>query len=220
LSPGEIVTLTGYGFGPAISTSARPTSAGSYGTVLAGTSVLFDGNPAPLLMVQSDQINAIVPYSVFGRATTKVQVQSGSSNFSIPIELKVADAAPGIFTVASTGKGEALALNADATSNSVLNPAPRGTVIVLYLTGEGQTDPPGQDGRVIATDLRTPLLPVTATIGGQPAQVQYAGSGPSLVSGMCQVNLRIPDTIDAGTQPVEIQVGGIPSQRGVTIEVK
>src|SRR5262249_52275454 len=129
-------------------------------------------------------------------------------------------AAPGIFTTGSSGRGAAAALNADATPNSVLNPAPRGSVIVLYVTGEGQTDPPGQDGRVISTDLRKPLLPVTATIAGVPAEVLYAGSASTLVSGLCQVNVRIPGSIDAGTQPMEIQVGGVATQNGVTIEVK
>jgi uncharacterized protein (TIGR03437 family) len=219
LAPGELVTLTGFGLGPVASVSARPTQAGAYATTLGGTSVTFDGTAAPLLFVRNDQINAVVPYSVFGRVSSKVQVQSGSS-FSIPIDFKVVDAAPGIFTIGTTGRGPALALNADSTQNSVLNPAPRGTVIVFYLTGEGQTDPPGQDGRIIATDVRKPLLPVTATIGGVAADVQYAGSVPSLISGMCQVNVRIPDTLDTGTQPVEIQIGGIPSQRGVTIEVR
>jgi len=219
LAPGEIVTLMGAGLGPATAVTARPSAAGAYGTVLAGTSVLFDESPAPLLMVQDGQINAIVPYSVYGRVSTKVQVLSGSS-YSVPIEIKVVDAAPGIFTSAGTGSAQASALNADYTPNSVMNPAPLGGVIVLYMTGEGQTDPPGQDGRIILTDLRLPLLPVTATIGGQPAEVLYAGSAPNMVSGLCQVNLRIPQAIGPGTQPVQILVGGIPSQRGVTVEVR
>jgi len=219
LSPGEIVTLIGFGFGGDTPVLARPSSAGAYGTVLAGASVLFDNVAAPLLMVQNEQINAVVPYSLYGRTSAKVQVQSGSS-YSIPIEVKVADSVPGIFTVGSMGRSQAAALNGDSTPNSALNPASRGSVVVLYMTGEGQTDPQGQDGRVIASDLRKPLLPVGATIGGQPAEVLYAGSAPGMVSGVCQVNLRIPLNIDAATQPVEVQIGGIPSQRGVTIEVR
>jgi len=219
LSPGELVTLTGYGLGPDAGVTARTTPAGAYPTTLAGTTVTFDGIAAPLLYVQGQQINAIVPYEVYGRAASQVQVQVGS-NYSVPIDAKVVDAAPGIFTSGGTGQGQAAALNADSTLNTTLNPAQRGTAIVLYLTGEGQTNPPGQDGRVIATDLRTPLLPVTATIGGQPAKVLYAGSAPSLVSGICQVNVQIPATLNPGAQPVQVQVGGVSSQDGVTIVVK
>jgi uncharacterized protein (TIGR03437 family) len=219
VSPGLIVTLTGLGLGPATAVIGKPTQAGAYDSTLGGVRVLFDGVAAPLLMVQEAQINAIVPYAVSGRATTQVQVVF-NSGYSIPIEVKIADTAPGIFTAGSTGKGQAAALNADSTPNSVLNPASAGTVVVLYLTGEGQTDPSGQDGRVISTDLRKPMLPVTASIGGQAAEVLYAGSGPTLVSGLCQVNLRIPDTVNSGSQQVEIQIGGLPTQRGVTVEIR
>jgi uncharacterized protein (TIGR03437 family) len=219
VAPGEILTLTGFGLGPDTAAVAQASAAGAFGTQLAGTQVLFDGIPAPLLMVQAQQINLIAPYALYGRPTASLQVQSGSA-YSLPISVQVAGAAPGIFTAGSSGRGAAAALNGDSTLNSALNPAARGNVIVLYLTGEGQTDPPGQDGRLISTDLRKPLLPVTATISGVSADVLYAGSASTLVSGLCQVNLRIPDSIPTGTQPVEIQVGGIPSQNGVTIEVK
>lgn len=197
----------------------RPSAAGAFETQLAGVRVLFDGVPAPLLFVRNDQINAIVPYAMYGRVTTRLQIEfSGSS--SIPIELKVVDASPGLFTAGSLGRGQAAALNADSTTNSSVNPVQRGSVIVLYGTGEGQTDPPGQDGRIILTDLRRPLLSVTAKIGGRDTEVLYAGSASSLVSGVFQANIRIPDDIRPGTVPIEIAVGGILSQPGVTIEVR
>ncbi|HXS96508.1 MAG TPA: IPT/TIG domain-containing protein [Candidatus Limnocylindrales bacterium] len=219
LSPGEIVTIAGTGLGPATPVFASASSAGAYGTTLGGVTVLFDQLPAPLLSVQSNQINAIVPYALAGRTTAAVQVQSGP-NYSIPITVNVTGAAPGLFTSGGSGRGEAAALNADSTVNSVLNPVKRGDVLVLYMTGEGQTDPPGQDGRVIASDLRTPLLPVTATIGGEAAAVLYAGSAPGLVSGLCQVNLQVPSSVSPGPQPVEVRVGGIATQHGVTVEVR
>lgn len=91
---------------------------------------------------------------------------------------------------------------------------------MVFGTGEGQTDPPGQDGRIIQTDLRRPLLAVTARIGGRPAEILYAGSAPTLVSGSLQVNVRIPEDIDAGSVPIDIQVGGVASQSRVTIAVR
>jgi trimeric autotransporter adhesin len=91
---------------------------------------------------------------------------------------------------------------------------------MVFATGEGQTDPPGQDGRIIETDLRRPLLEVTAKIGGLPAEVLYAGSAPTLVSGWLQANVRIPEDIEAGTVPIEILVGGVAAQARVTIGVR
>ena len=219
IAPGQIVTLTGAGLGPAAGASARPTAAGAFETRLANVRVLFDGVPAPLLYVRADQINAIVPYALHGRLSARVQVEEGDS-FSIPIEAKVVDAAPGLFTIASSGRGQAAALNSDLTVNSPSNPAVRDSVIVFFGTGEGQTDPPGQDGRIILTDLRRPRLTVTATIGGVPAEVLYAGSAPGIVSGVFQANLRIPQGIAPGSAPVEIQVGGETTQSGVTIAVR
>jgi uncharacterized protein (TIGR03437 family) len=61
---------------------------------------------------------------------------------------------------------------------------------------------------------------VTARIAGRQAEVLYAGSAPGQVSGMLQVNLRIPDDTPPGTVPLEISVGGIPSQSGVTLVVQ
>ena len=219
VSPGLLVTITGLGLGPVTGVAARPSAAGAYETQLAGRRVLFDGVPAPITYIREDQINAIVPYAVYGRLTTRMQVESGAS-FSLPVELKVVDAAPGIFTAGNVGRGPAAALNADSTNNSAVNPVPRGSVIVVYGTGEGQTDPPGQDGRIILTDLRRPLLPVTAKIGGQAAEVLYAGSASTLVSGTFQANIKVPENIGPGTLPIELQIGGISSQPSVTIEVR
>ena len=219
VSPGQIVTITGAGVGPAVGVVASPTAAGAIETRLADVRVLFDGVPAPLLFVRSDQINAIVPYALHGRALTRLQLEVGSS-FSLPIDFRVVDAAPGIFTTAGSGRGQAAALNVDYTPNSLANPAQRGSVITVFGTGEGQTNPPGQDGRIILSDLRRPLLPVVARIGGRLTEVLYAGSAPTLVSGAFQANVRIPEDIEPGTVPIEIEVGGLPAQADVTIVVR
>jgi uncharacterized protein (TIGR03437 family) len=218
IAPGQIVSITGTGLGPATGVSARPSAAGAIESRLADIRVLFDGVPAPLLYVRNDQINAIVPYALHGRVSARVQVEAGTS-FSIPVEAKVVDVAPGIFTI-NSGRGQAAALNSDLTVNSLANPAPRGTWIVVFGSGEGQTDPPGQDGRIILTDLRRPLGQVSARIGGRPAEIAYFGSAPALVSGVFQANLRIPEDIPPGPVPVEIQVGGVATQSGVTVVVR
>jgi uncharacterized protein (TIGR03437 family) len=219
IAPGQIVTITGTGLGPVSGVIARPNAAGTFETRLADIRVLFDGIPAPLLFVRNDQINAIAPYALQGRASSRLQVESGT-RFSVPVEARVVDAAPGIFTAGGVGRGQAAAINLDFSLNSPAQPAPRGSVITVFGTGEGQTDPPGQDGRVILTDLRRPHLPVTAKIGGRPAEVTYFGSAPTLVSGVFQANIRIPEDIEPGVVALEIQVGSATIQPGVTIIVR
>jgi uncharacterized protein (TIGR03437 family) len=94
-------------------------------------------------------------------------------------------------------------------------------VVSIYGTGEGQTIPPGIDGIVVtATDLREPQQTVTASIGGQSAEVLYAGSAGGEVAGVLQVNARIPLEILSGAAvPVTIVIGG-SSQAGVTMAVR
>jgi uncharacterized protein (TIGR03437 family) len=63
-------------------------------------------------------------------------------------------------------------------------------------------------------------LPVTATVGGVPATVYYAGIAPGLVEGAMQVNVQIPDGISSGSVPVVLQVGSATSQAGVLVYVQ
>ena len=127
---------------------------------------------------------------------------------------------PGVYTLNQQGTGPGAILNQDGvTVNSVTNPEKRGNVIAIYMTGEGQTNPQGVDGAIIppvASALKKPLLPVTATIGGVDAPVAYAGSAPGLVSGVMQVNVTIPPTAPTGTVPVVVTVGTAKSQSGTS----
>ncbi len=135
--------------------------------------------------------------------------------------LPVAASAPAIFTVDSTGTGQAAIVNQDSSINGAANPAARGSTISIYATGEGETAPAGVTGSVSSSSGAKPLLPVAVTIGGIDAVVQYAGSAPGLVAGLLQVNAVVPPSIAPGASvPVTVSVGGVASQRGVTIAVK
>ena len=219
IAPGEILALQGTNMGPITGVTAAPTSAGTFNTTLSGVQVMFDGVPAPLLFVRNDQINAIAPYAIFGKTSTQITVQYSGST-SDPLGLRVTDAAPGIFTADSSGKGAGAIVNQDGSINGPTRPAAAGTIVSIYATGEGQTNPAGQDGRVISTDLRKPLLPVSARIGGVPATVTYAGSAPGLVSGAFQVNVQIPTGLGAGPVALDLQVGTTVSPSGVTVSVQ
>lgn len=220
LSPGLILTVKGSGMGPQTGVEAPVSPAGALPFVLGDTRLLFDGVPAALLYVSNAQINAIVPYGVAGRTSTQVQAELAGVR-SQAFELRVQDAAPGVFSMDASGAGQAAAFNQNGTLNSPGNPETAGNAVVLYATGEGQTSPAGQDGRVITTDLRKPLLPVTVTVGGVPVDVLYAGSAPGLVSGALQVNILLNSNVPRGPQqPVEIRVGNIPSPAGIHIAVQ
>ena len=134
------------------------------------------GTPAPLTYASATQINAIAPVGLAGKASTQVQV-SYQGSLSNTITIPVAAAAPGIFAADASGVGGGAILNQDSSVNGRLNPAARGSVVAIYLTGAGATNPPGVDGAVTGN---TPPFPsvaqaVTVTIGGVPVPAAAGG---------------------------------------------
>lgn len=181
VAPGEIVTIFGTGFQP------------------NQTQVLFDGKPATVFYTGTNQLNLLAPSQFAPPSSTEIAVVVNG--------LKIADwigpvtaAAPGIFT---SGNGLAAANNEDGTLNSPANPAPRGSIISLYATGQG------------AASIST-----TLTIGSYPAELLYAGPAPGF-PGLMQINAQIPGGFLApGIQPVVLSAGGASSQSGVTIAIQ
>jgi uncharacterized protein (TIGR03437 family) len=220
VAPGEIISIFGTNLGPAIPVTTTVSAAGFFATTLSETQVLFDNIPAAMWYTSATQINAIVPYEISGRATTFMQVIYRGTP-SVSLNLQVAAAAPGIFVGPG---GQAAVFNQNGTINGPAFRAPKSTSIVMFATGEGPTNPPGVTGRVIPPDptqLKHPIAAVAVTIGGVPAEVQYAGSAPGLVSGAFQVNVLIPDGAPSGIAvPVVLRVGNISSQGLATIAIQ
>jgi uncharacterized protein (TIGR03437 family) len=224
VSPGEILTIRGYGAGASQVGSLKLDASGMVGSSLNGLEVTFDGKPAPLLYTSANQTNLIVPYEVAGKASTLMQVVYETAAGRLQTAgwvLPVAPSAPGVFTLDATGTGPGAVLNQDNSVNGIANPASRRSVISIYVTGEGQTRPAGVTGSVTQSNTTAPSLPVTVKIGGIEATVQYAGSAPDQVAGLLQVNAVVPQGVTPGPAvPVTVSVGGIPSQAGVTIAVQ
>jgi uncharacterized protein (TIGR03437 family) len=214
VAPGETVAIFGGQMAPEGVSSFVPASAVAIPTMAANTQVLFDGIPAPLTYLAPGQINAVVPYEVAGSSSTNVVVQTQGRR-SAPFTLPVVDAAPGIFF-----NFLGAALNQDGSHNTAANPAHVGDVIILFATGEGQTNPPGVTGKLATSSpLPAPLLPVTVQIGGQTATLQYAGELPQ-GAGVMQINAVIPDGTASGPVPVTLTVGSAQAQSGITVIVR
>ena len=219
VAPGEVVVLYGSGLGPARLTQSQldPTT-GLVGTNLAGTRVVFNGTPAPMLYTSATQIAAVAPYGIAGSNVQVFVEYQGQP--SAPVTLPVAAVAPALFTQDSSGKGQAAASNQDGTLNGAAHPAKVGTYISLWLTGAGQTNPAGADGQPGAAPLPKPVAPVAVTIGGTPAAVQFAGQAPNTVAGVMQINAQVPSGLQPGDAvPVLVQVGSVSTQAGVTVAV-
>ncbi|HUA60761.1 MAG TPA: hypothetical protein VML19_18500 [Verrucomicrobiae bacterium] len=223
ISPGENITIYGTGIGPAQIVGAQLTSSGKVSTNVGQTQVTFDGIAAPIIYASATQTSVMVPYEIGGRASTSMQITySGVSSASIPYT--VVPAIPGLYTQNLQGTGPGVILNPDGvTVNGPTKPAPAGSEVALYMTGEGATSPASTTGGVAGSTgngLNTPLLNVTATIAGLPATVVYKGSAPGDVYGIMQLNLIIPSNAPSGAQPIVITVGSTSTQSGVTIQIQ
>ncbi|MFN7992261.1 MAG: hypothetical protein U0Q18_01580 [Bryobacteraceae bacterium] len=161
---------------------------------LADTQVSINGERAPLLYVSADQINAQVPADIPTGSATVVVSSSGA--VSSAATFQVTDVAPEVFLASLT---HVLALNQNGTVNSASNPAASGSIVTVFLTGGGAMDSP------------------SATIGGLPASLTYAGPAPGTV-GVAQMNMHVP-SLSPGDYPLQVTVGGGSSHPGA-ISVK
>jgi len=148
--------------------------------------------------------------------------------------LLVATASPGLFTLTETGAGQAAVVNQDNTINGASNPAPIGSTISLYGTGQGQVSPAVQDGTPApASPLsNTVAVPtssgqtcltsqpsVCVAIGNAFGTIQYSGLAPGYI-GLWQINVTIPAGITTGSAVgVRVVINGTPSNQ-VTIAVR
>ena len=156
-------------------------------------------------------------------ATTQVQVEYQgvlSNAMSVPVQA----AHPGLFTVDASGLGGGAILNQDYSLNGGLNAAARGTVVMIYSTGGGVTNPPSVDATITPAPPPLYLLktsPVSVTIGGIAATVSYSGAAPSQIAGLTQINAQVPAGVTPGTKvPVVVTIGTWQSQPGVTMAVQ
>ena len=217
IAPGEVVVIKGSGLGPQQLTLEQVNANNVVTTALAGTRILFNGTPAPILYTWATQVSAVAPFGLTG-STAQVVVQFGNQT-TLPVSVPVAATSPALFSADSSGQGQALASNADGTNNSAANPAAAGSVITLFGTGLGPMSPATPDGTILFPPLPNTANKITATVGGQTATVQSATGVTNNVAGSVQINVQIPAGVSGAAVPVVIQAGGVSSPAGVTLAV-
>jgi uncharacterized protein (TIGR03437 family) len=164
-------------------------------------------------------LNVQVPFSVQAGKQTEMRVNYQNTS-SDPVMLDVLNAAPGLYTQSSNGRGAVTAANPDWSTNSLARPAPKGQYVVLYAAGLGGLSPALATGKVPpASPVSNAVWPVTAVVDGITAPVAFAGAAPGL-PGMYQINVQIPAGVGSGARPLTVYASGTPTQFGVTIFVQ
>lgn len=192
-SPGEFVSIFGSGLIPA-------------GADASAVAVSFNGQPGAVSYASDTQINAVVPNNISDTADVVVQYQDEQT---YPFPLGLAPAAPEIF-VQQDRSTNAVAVNQNGSLNSPSNPAPAGSTIEVWATGQGLTDN--------STPNAKPQLPVSATIGGVGAAVAFAGL---IYPGVLQVNLKVPPDAPTGDAvDLVLTIGTISSKHTATLAIR
>ena len=220
IAPGELLTIFGANLGPTSLAGYQFKSNSLLDTTAGGAQVLVNGIAAPMYYASSGQVSAFVPYATDQKQCADVQVSYGGRT-SDPVHVAVAGAQPALFTRDFSGAGPGVFYNQNGTVNSVANPALRGTIVAMYLTGDGQTFPSGVDGKLGGMNPTSPVLPVSVYMNGFLAELVYAGGVKDAVAGVFQVNARIPLQVPVSDAvSVIVNVGPAATPFGVTLAVR
>jgi len=192
-------------------------------TQLGGTQVIMGGKSLPLNYVGNGQINALVPFDIPVNAMQQVIVQANGA-LSVPQPVVLSSAQPAIFTQDQSGHGLGIIVDykPDGTTPFLVDhshPASAGDALVIYCTGLGPVDQSVTAGNAgPGSPLAKVLNPVTATVGGQNANVAFAGLAPQLT--VYQINLVVPAGVTPGSDvPIVLTQAGLQSVP-VTVAIK
>ena len=194
IAPGELVRLRGVCLGPMAPVNPPVDATGKLPVSAAGVSITANGIPVPLISISSGEILAVAPYGLDGQTSSTWTLNY--NGVAINKYVTVQSAVPAVLTL----------LNQDGSTNTQTNPATKGNQAAIFATGIGQTDPPSIDGAVGAPPLPQSKLPVQVTVGGQPADVLYAGPAPGFV-GLSQINFVVPPSLPGQSAPLTISAG-------------
>jgi uncharacterized protein (TIGR03437 family) len=184
----------------------------------------------PISYVQTDQINAQMPaFSGTGPVMLTVIInpnKPSEQRSDVATLTALQPFAPAFFVF---GTSTSIAAEVAGTSTIIANPsvvpgarpARPGEIVSLFGTGFGETSPSVPPGQ-LDSGVAKLTTPITVNIGGvtlSSSDVLYAGLSPGSISGLYQINVRIPATTGTGDIPVTITIGGSQTQSGATIPV-
>ncbi|HWB82952.1 MAG TPA: BACON domain-containing carbohydrate-binding protein [Bryobacteraceae bacterium] len=210
LAPGAWVTIAGTNLVSGPPQTWNLAGLQQLPTMIGGVSVLFNEAPAALAYVSSTQINALVPASVRPGAVQVVVQVNGVDG--APFTITATGTLPSVYALPASGGGAffvtaALAgtgtlIGDRAVDARVARAAQPGDVLDLYMIGLGATtDPTGFITDRVFAGAYPVSAGVTASVGGEPAQVLFAGlTSP----GLYLVRVVIPADLSPGPKSIQI----------------
>jgi uncharacterized protein (TIGR03437 family) len=159
-------------------------------TSAAGTTVTVNGRAAEIFYAAADEVVFIVPDGVAnGRA--EFLVNNGDGLLS-KAEAFISGAAPGVFTVAGNGRGDAIVLDSDTLSNGPFDPSGGQSRLSIFATGVAHAKS------------------VAVTICGKQSVVETVA--PANLVGLDEVHVLVPAELrGAGKCTLVVTADGVQS---------
>ncbi|MFN7948572.1 MAG: PQQ-dependent sugar dehydrogenase [Blastocatellia bacterium] len=206
-------------FGSNLATNIAAWTTGAQPTTLAGTTVkVRDAQGverlAPLFYVSPTQVNYLMPDAT-APGNSVVTITSSDNTISTGAAV-VRQVAPALFTADASGSGAPAALLVRVLSD--------GTQRYEAITPQIDLGPPSDQVflALFGTGIRGRSAPsaVTVTVGGESAEVTFAGAQPDYV-GLDQVNAKLPRTLAGrGSVNVVVTVDGQATTNAYTVSIK
>lgn len=210
MAPGAWISIMGKNFSSNTvqATSQRlSTALNGVSVQMSGTGVLYD---LVVHYVSPTQINAFDPFEVslyyYGPQGAKLRVTTATGTASSTVDCEAIAPAPFSWGTDNYATGT-LSNGMMIGDDPGMSPASAGSMITVYGTGFGQTNPNSKA-------VNGPMSPhplaaaVTATIGGVPAEVSWAGM---IGMGLYQFNLTVPVLPGSGQYPLVVSGAGANS---------
>jgi uncharacterized protein (TIGR03437 family) len=209
VAPQEIVSLFGPGMASQTAIATLPLP-----TVLGGTSVYINGQPAFLFAVTPGQANVLVPAGLAAGPAT-VTVLHGAT-VALTASMTIASSAPGLYSANADGAGAAAANAYLVTASNqkvnqaayTCNPPAARSCLAAPLSLGGSTDTLYIE--LYGTGIRG-AASVQCFVAGQSVPCLYAGP-VAAYAGLDQVNISIPKNLaGAGDVRVYVVADGVAS---------
>ena len=97
------------------------------------------------------------------------------------------------------------------------NPAPRGSVVAVFVTGLGGYQPAVEPEQVAPLEPPFPRAarPIQAFWDDDPVAITYAGVAPGLIAAASQMNVPIPPNTMTGARKTRLEAAGCSGSSGI-----
>ena len=232
IGPGALISVFGANFqtgSQALSAAAADFVDNGFPRQLSCLAVEIGGTRVPVTYASASQINAQAPANLpAGPTTARVILNPDLTNQVTGDAFTVTSQtlSPGFFSFGNSAVAATVANSATPIADPAAIPgsvfAKPGDVVTLWATGLGSTTPALAEGAVAggtAPIAGTAVL----TVGGiaiPASDTLYAGLSPSSISGLYQINVKLPAGLPNGKAAVTLEVNGAKAQSGLTIAIQ